>query len=213
MRSGEVAKWQRGRRGGFTLPELLITTSLLALIIGAVVAAVVGGFRVWGRAKAYGANEQASLIAFEQLRRDLHNAAPFALLPFAGAYDELSFALVSRDARTPRAPREIGRHGYYIDDRRNLLCRSFAPYRLTREVRLKDRCEVALEHVQRLRFEYFGASGQTGEAVWTQSWDAATPPIAVKVSLVLQDGREPSTSHSMVMFLPAVGTRPDVDES
>jgi type II secretory pathway component PulJ len=191
-------------RLGFTLPEVLITTALLVMIIGAVLAAVSGGYRVWGRTAEYGVNEQASLVAFEQMRRDLHNAAPFRLIPFAGARHELTFAVVSREPGAAQAPREIGRHGYYLDEQRDLLCRSFAPYRLSREVRLKDRCEVVLEHVQRFDVEYFGAPSQTAEAAWSEDWEADTLPAAVKVSVVLRAEAQPASSHAMVMFLPAL---------
>jgi prepilin-type N-terminal cleavage/methylation domain-containing protein len=195
--------------GGFTLPEMLITLSLIALLAGAVVASVAGGFRVWGRATAYGANDQAALLAFENLRRDLHNAAPFALLPFSGAYDELTFAAVGRDPHEPDALKELGRHGYYLDEVHDVLCRSFVPYRLAREVRLKDRCEVVLEHVQRLRLDYFGAEGETQEAAWTGGWETETAPMAVKISVTMQDGKRPATSHSTVVFLPPVGRSDD----
>jgi hypothetical protein len=190
---------------------MLITLSLIALLAGAVVASVAGGFRVWRRVSIYGANEHASLLAFESLRRDLHNAAPFALLPFSGAYDEMTFAVVGHDPREPDAPDELGRQGYYLDEFHDILCRSFVPYRLTREVRLKDRCEVVLEHVQRLRFDYFGLEKQeeTAEAAWSQGWDAKTSPMAVKISVTMQDGTQPATSHSTVVFLPPVGRSND----
>ena len=197
------------RGTGFTLLEMLMTLSLLALLAGAVVASVAGGFRVWHRAAAYGANDQASLLAFEGLRRDLHSAAPFKLLPFSGAYDELTFAAVGKDPHEPEALKELGRQGYYLDEFHDVLCRSFVPYRLAREVRLKDRCEVVLDHVQRLRFDYFGAEQLTQEAAWTQHWEAKVAPTAVKISVTLQDGKEPATSHSTVVFLPAVGRASD----
>ncbi len=192
---------------------MLITLSLMALLAGGVVAAIAGGFRVWRRASAYRVNEQASLVAFEWFRRDLHNAAPFALLPFSGTYDEMTFAVVGHDPQMPDSPDELGRQGYYLDEFHDVLCRSFAPYRLAREVRLKDRCEVVLEHVQRLRFDYFGAEqGQeTAEASWSQGWDAKVPPTAVTVSVTIQDGKQPASAHSTVVFLPPVGRSSDDD--
>ena len=200
---------------GFTLLEMLITISLMALLAGAVVAAIAGGFRVWRRASAYNVNEQASLVAFEGLRRDLHNVTPFRLVPFAGAYDEMTFAVVAHDPQMPDAPDELGRQGYYLDEFHDVLCRSFAPYRLAREVRLKDRCEVVLEHVQRLRFDYFGAESgkETTEPSWSQSWDAKVPPAAVTVSVTVQDGTRPASAHSTVVFLPPVGRSKDDHET
>ena len=226
MKSGPAAKWpsdfpatppprhsathqatSRLRRSGFTLLEMLITISLMALLAGGVVATIAGGFRVWRRAAVYGISEQASLVAFERLRRDLHNTAPFALLPFSGTYDEMTFAVVGHDPQVPDSPEELGRQGYYLDGLHDVLCRSFTPYRLAREVRLKDRCEVVLEHVQRLRFDYFGAESgkETTEPSWSRSWDAKVPPAAVTISVTVQDGTRPASAHSTVVFLPPVG--------
>ena len=186
---------------------MLITISLMALLAGAVVAALAGGFRVWRRASAYNVHEQASLLAFDGLRRDLHRTTPFKLLPFAGSYDEMAFAAVAHDPHQPEAEHELGRQGYYLDEPNDVLCRSFVPYRQVGEIRLRDRCEVVLEHVQRLRFDYFGLAqaGETTAAGWSQGWDRQAAPLAVKISVTMQEGKQPATAHSTVVFLPPVG--------
>jgi prepilin-type N-terminal cleavage/methylation domain-containing protein len=205
----------RARTGGFTLIEMLITLSLMLLTAGAVMASVAGGFRLWQRASSYNISEQAALLAFEGLRKDLHSAAPFALVPFSGVYDELSFAMVSGDRTRPKAPDQLGRHGYYLNGHHHVLCRSFVPFPQAGEVRLKDRCEVVLEDVQRLRFDYYGTkdTGGTGEPGWSESWEEAHAPDAVKISVTIQEGRRPSGSYSTVLGLLPAGKVQDDKES
>jgi hypothetical protein len=210
-----ISRYRKGSQfKGFALVELLITTSLMALVVGAIVAVLSGGFRVWKRALEYGTHEQASLIAFEGMRRDFHNRRRFALVPFEGNYEEAGFAAVShaephghgpRQGVDPRpdTPREIGRLGYYLDGHRHLLCRSFVPYRLMRRVRLRDHCDVVLEDVQRVRFEYFGSpSGvDADESAWSTRWESPDPPLAVKTSLVIQEPGQPATTHTSIVYL------------
>jgi hypothetical protein len=186
---------------------MLITLSLIALASAAVMATVAGGFRVWTRASSYKVSEQAALLAFEGLRRDLHSAAPFRLLPFSGVYDELSFAAVSADRERAPAASHLGRRGYFLDDRHHVLCRSFALFREAGDVGVKERCEVVLEDVQRVRFEYYGlkGGGGTAEAGWSQSWEEPHAPDAVKISVTVQDGRQAAGSYATVISLSPAG--------
>jgi prepilin-type N-terminal cleavage/methylation domain-containing protein len=187
---------------GFTLVEMLIATSLMALVAGTIVAALAGGFRVWRRASEFGSHEQASLVAFDGVRRDLHNIRRFALVPFEGVYDQFTFPAAGQEVSDPAAPQEIGRLGYFLDERHDLLCRSFVPYRLVKRVRPRDRCQTLLEGVQRVRFEYFGAQEHTETASWSQRWESTTPPLAIRAALVIQENGQPPTTHSFVVYLP-----------
>ena len=185
---------------GFTLVEALIVSSLMAFIGGVLVATITGGFSVWKRAQDQGTSEEAALVAFDGFRRDLHNSRRFSLVHVKGDYEELSFPAAGQLATDPAQPQEIGRLGYFLDERHHLLCRSFIPYRLSRRVDLKDRCQVVLEDVERLQFEYFGVS-DAEEASWLHAWDAPTPPLAVKIAVLLRSkGKRPSP-HSTVVHL------------
>jgi hypothetical protein len=170
---------------------------------------------VWRRAASYNVSEQAALLAFEGLRRDLHSAAPFALLPFSGVYDELSFATISGDRTRSKTPDQLGRHGYYLNEQHHVLCRSFVPFRKTGDIGLKERCEVVLEDVQRLRFDYYGVkdTGGTGGAGWSQSWEETHAPDAVKVSVTVQDGKQAPGSFSTIVSLSPVGHVSDDHET
>ena len=195
----------------FTLVEMLITTSLMTLVAGAIIAVLSGGLRVWSRASQYGVGQQASLITFEQLRKEVQNHRHFALVPFKGAYDAFEFPSAGQLTPDPETPQEIGRLGYYLDSRQHTLCRSFAPYRLTRHLDLADRCEAVLHDVQRLRFEYFGVPEGQGDANWSGSWESAAAPSAVKVSMMVGPDPQRATTHTVLIYLGENGPSHDTE--
>ena len=185
---------------GFTLVELLVTTSLMALVGGATVAALAGGVKVWQRTVELGTSQESALITFDHLQRDLHNCRRFTPMPFDGAYDRFSMAAVDRVSPHEETPAEIGHLGYFLDEHRHLLCRSFVPYRLMGEHRLTDQCQPVLEGVMRARFSYFG-TGDKGETGWSSSWESKRLPLAVKAELTSQEPGLAATTHSFIIYL------------
>jgi hypothetical protein len=137
------------------------------------------------------------------MRRDLASARRFSLIPFNGSYDEFTFAAVRGNAQDPSEPAELGRMGYYLDERRKLLCRSFVPYRMQRRMDLKDACQIVLEGVSRVRFEYFGASEADADPSWDSGWDTAVLPAAVKASIILDRGGTRTSTEHAVVYVPA----------
>lgn len=186
---------------GVTLVELLVAISLMALVGGAAVAALAGGVRVWERAVALGSHRQAALIAFDRLRRDVQNARRFEALVFEGTYDQLAFAAVEPDASEADAPPELGRLGYFLDPRRQILCRSFVPYRLVKRVRLRDRCQAVLEGVTQVRFAFFGPDPERSETRWVERWRSPDLPTGIRIDLSVRGGKTAGITHSFLVSL------------
>jgi hypothetical protein len=102
---------------------------------------------------------------------------------------------VEAPSRDDGVPGEIGRLGYYLDDRRHVLCRSFVPYDRMRVRRLKDQCHTVLEGVVRCRFSYFGPNEEDGAVQWAPRWRTPQPPWAMKAELTVEEqGRQVSQS-------------------
>ena len=195
---------------GFTLVEVLITTSLMSLVAGVIVAVLTSGFRVYQRARDAGTSTQSAMVAFDQTNKDLRSYRSFALIKFDGEYNAFTFPAARRAAADPSLPIELGGLTYFLDERRDTLCRSFVPYRLMRRDRARQRCEGVLDHVSRLRFDYFGAEKTGGEADWSGSWESDHAPVAVKASVTIEEpGRKP-VSHTWLISLarPAPPPKP-----
>ncbi len=184
---------------GVTLVELLVTTSLMAVVGGATVAALTGGLRVSERASAVGVHRPLMLVALDGIRRDLQNARRFSPVKFEGAYDEMAFAAAGQVSGSQADAQEIGRLGYFLDERRKMVCRSFVPYRQIRRVDVTDRCQPVLEDATRLRFHYFGAGG------WMERWSSPLPPKVVKIEVSRDAGRGQLLSESFLVYLPDPG--------
>lgn len=186
---------KRANRKGFTLVELLITVALVSLIGATVAAAVSGCLRVWSKVSAHGDTTSWAEVAFEGIRRDLHNIKAFAPIEFKGEYDAMRFpALVRSPLSDGEEIAEIGQAGYYFDNQRKRLCRTQFSYRLMRRAHFKDQCDAVMNHVSRVRFSYYKPKTETSEPEWGSSWEAAQPPIAVKVEVNYDEGAVGKTS-------------------
>ena len=188
---------------GFTLIELLITLTLMAVVGGTVTAIFAGGARVWERFQQSDVKEQWVLLTLEQIDRDLRNARRFSLIPFEGTYDEVSFPLLVAPSAQEAGARELGRAGFFFNDRQGMMCRSRVPYRQMRSTRLRDMCQELTDGLGRVRFEYFGAETAGGDPRWVTSWKQPTPPLAVKVELSYRDATTKNLlTHSRIVHLP-----------
>lgn len=180
---------------GFTLVELLITTLLMTLVAGTLVAVLGAGLRVWKRTTMYGIQEQNALIAYEQFRKDLHTVVSFSNIPFEGGYDEFSFASIGKFGGNAGLPREIGQTHYYLDRHANRLCRSFLPYRSLKQQRNQEPCQVIFHDVQRIRFRYLGKG-------WSSRWESEDLPMAVNISVTVKPKEKSASVHSFIVDVP-----------
>ena len=81
-------------KGGFTLIEILVVTSILALVIGVIVACLASGIRVWQTARNLTGMGGPALIDVAIFERDLSRAIPFYGIPFSGEGTKVSFAAI-----------------------------------------------------------------------------------------------------------------------
>jgi len=170
------------RTRGFTLVEMLVAASLMALVAGTTVAALNGGLSVWERASGVSRHEEAALITFSQLRRDLHNARRFSPIRFDGSYDAFTFAAAEASGDNPEGIAELGQLGYHVNGRHHTLCRTFVPYRRLRRARMRDQCHAVLGEIQKIRAAYFNGAG------WQERWEEEELPLAVKLAVTSESG-------------------------
>lgn len=91
-------------RQGFTLVEMLIALSIIAIVTGSIVACLSGGIRIWERSRVYGRDEVDLNFVSELLAQDLANALPWEAKPLVGLPDRCAFPALVR--ATPAAPLE-----------------------------------------------------------------------------------------------------------
>ena len=172
----------------FTLVELLVTLSLVALVAGAAAAILSGGLSVWERGQNQGLFDQQMRLSLEAMKRDLRNAGRFKPIPFEGSYDTFSFpAWVETELKDGSILQEVGRAGFFLDAPKRRLCRSRHPYRLVRSHSLRSDAKSLATGVDRLRFSYGVPDPATGGITWKGSISSEEPPLAVKIEVATYD--------------------------
>jgi general secretion pathway protein J len=205
----------RGERG-FTLLELLVSMTLLALVLGLLFGGLRTGTRVW-EAGARRGDDLARLQAVHGfLRRQLGALQPLAqrqrnLAPrstFSGAREAVSF--------TGFLPSHFGFVGFQVivvgvaedDDGRHLGAWWYpfdpdgeSPPRLPEEQQT-----LLIEDVEAIEFAYYGAPGRRAEPQWNDYWqDMERPPRLIRLRVEFADG-DPRTWPELVVRPAIDGT-------
>jgi general secretion pathway protein J len=173
---------------GFTLVELLVTLTLLALLMVLLFGGLRFGVRAWDGAQAHGNGADEMRVVQNLLRREIEQAYPSydrtdplnPVVNFAGDADSMTFL-----APTPYATGSVGRAWITLAAARD---------RNDRQLEIRAVPELAasrndgwssaiLRHVSAVRFSYF-ANGR-----WNASWHGArTMPSLVRVHVEFAAG-------------------------
>ena len=180
---------ETSRSSGFTLVELLVATTLLALLS----AALFGGLHFGARAWESGADqiEQSGEIEAVQelLRRTLLEAAEAGeeagSESMAGSPDHLSFF-----APLPRhvGIGGIGRYRLALDEQGRMLL-SWEPRRpdLALEERPSGMPAAILANVGRVAIAYFGAEEGDQAPAWRDRWSGVVLPLLIRIDVQFRE--------------------------
>ncbi|MDZ4860312.1 MAG: prepilin-type N-terminal cleavage/methylation domain-containing protein [Candidatus Hydrogenedentes bacterium] len=94
---------------GFTLAELLVASTILAVILGSVYTAFSSSINIWKKGESNTQTYQDARTALDILSRELQNMVPGASHLFVGTNDEFEFYAVTRpmDVEDGSAPRVL----------------------------------------------------------------------------------------------------------
>ena len=179
-----------GKRSAFTLVELLVVVSLLALVIGVVGASLAAGIRAWQVAKTFGAAEAQAMVGTRILKRDVRSTFTFYAIPFKGSRQAMSFPAIIdvRPQDENPAPR-LGSVSYRYNRYNRTLERQAAAFASEVVPPVKER-ESLIREVDDLVIRY----GEIGEGglTWESEWDNTTNhPEVVEVELTIATDAEP----------------------
>lgn len=181
---------------GFTLLELLVSMTLLALILTLLFGGLRTGTRVW-EAGAERADNLSRLQASQGfLRRQIGGLYPLVERARSGP-PESSFEGDREHARfIGLLPSHFGFSGFQRievglmdDDDGQHLGVSWQAYGVDEILAEEDRRALLIEHVEAVEFAYFGARTRRGEARWEDEWhDAEQAPRLIRLRLDFADG-------------------------
>jgi hypothetical protein len=194
-------KKKNSNRGGFTIMELLVASSILVMIGLAVLMAFGSGFRVYERVQAYGGDEADALLALEEMERGLRNIFFSPAMGFTGDMESIRFPAIMERTETVEKEEKIipavGQVAYYlaeIDGEKTLVREQRNYGEAVAGAAVKEDRKAALAAVTELKFAYYTFNADEQTYAWKDSWiaDEKTPdktfPSAVKIDMVLRDG-------------------------
>lgn len=192
-----------GSRRGFTMIEMIISLTLVALTMTVLVALFSGGMRVWQRSECGVRQEQSMLVAFEKMRRDLHQIQPFRLIPFKGSREAMEFPVLLDSQEYAQPVFEPGRKIFFFDSKTQTLCESEQLFRGMRSSRGNRTCLPVLEQIEKVQFSYLSYNTKAESFSWSSQWSVAAFPVSIKMELEYEDlCREQKAKKQFTISIP-----------
>lgn len=192
-----IARNKQNNISGFSLIELIITISMLAMVGIALLSVFSVGIKAYARVQDYGKNKNGYFIALEKIEQDLHNALSFSSIGFNGDSKKISFPLTADNNA------DLVKITYYLDAGKNLL-RKQEVYTPSDKADTDDKT-TALVNLADLVFSYYGLNDETGKFEWRDNWvNLKKLPKLVKVVFIYKNG-EKNISLSRAILIPVSG--------
>ncbi|MDE2059607.1 MAG: prepilin-type N-terminal cleavage/methylation domain-containing protein [candidate division NC10 bacterium] len=166
---------------GFTLLELLISMTILALIFVAVLGAVQIGIKSWEAGEARAEENQRNRTLVDTLVRDLAMIYPLRVkdqdkdvVVFHGKSDALEFATLPQIYGAEPFSHMIRIVTYAVEPDRGLVATASYPLAASASIPIEDQAKPLDERVSLARFRYLVPEGKPEEKlppVWRDSWD------------------------------------------
>ena len=176
------------RNRGFTLVEVLLVISLVAIVALALYATFSSGVRVMSLVDQ-AAEEEDLNIFFEKFSRDLQNTFHYATIPFLGQGDRLSFATSIQTDMRLGGGRGVGRVTYAYDPSERAILRTQEDINQIFEEQTGQAQKVFFP-LSSFRLEYYRYDAVKNSYEWKEEWEETEEkiiPLAVKVLLRLQE--------------------------
>jgi len=173
------------RDAGFTLVEMLVSLTLLAMAAAMMTTGFASGHRLWTteeRRTVDGETVEAAQTLLregvERLRPNTRSDGALLYSDVDGASDQFTFVATPPDAERPAAMRR-----YRVSmDADGQLVMAWAPAPGSGHDQYTD--QVLLHGADSLRIDYFGAAQPNEPPQWQEAWSKrATPPQLVRIRL------------------------------
>jgi len=204
------------RDAGFTLVEMLVALTLLALAAGMMFEGLGSGQRLWAgeaartaRGESVEAAQAALRARIEQLRPVTRFAGSAIYADVDGSDRRLAFTAPPADAQRPAAAR---RYLLTLGEQGDLVLGSATQVDAGDSADYTD--QVLLRDVGGLDISYYGPDPTGRAPQWRSDWtQRATPPQLVKIKLAFRSGDRRVWPELIVHPAAAVDTLCSIDEA
>jgi prepilin-type N-terminal cleavage/methylation domain-containing protein len=167
------------KKNSFTLIEMLLVISVVAIISLTIYATFNNGMKLWQRANRYIPEEDVN-ISFDKFATDLRNAFKFTGINFTGTEDKIEFPTLVNSASLKN--RTVGRVRYFYESGSGILSREQSDYS---QVYTSEGSQVqaVLRNIKSLKFRYYVFDKETKVYSWQGEWTKEGLPLAVRLEV------------------------------
>ena len=190
---------------GFTLIEVMLAASIIAIVALALYATFASGIRVMSLVTRPVAEEDVDIF-FEKLSRELQNSFHYAKIPFQGQNDRFSFATTIQTDKKLGGDHGIGRVSYAYDSAHNAILRTQENVSQIYQ-ELSGPSNKVFFPLSSLQVQYFKYDPAEKTYEWKEEWEETEDkaiPLAVKVVLHVQ-GEEKEQGIARTIAIPVGG--------
>lgn len=175
---------QKKNRAGFTLIELIVAVSMMAMVAIAVTSALYCGLNVYERVAIHAGSKADLFIGLEEFERDIRNTFRIAGIGFSGHASRVSFAGLTEDGH-------IGRISYYLDTEKRFFARSEMDYaEAISAISVGNRIK-AIGKAEGIALSYLVFDKDTGRYEWrSECEEEAGPPEKVRIEITFIEGNK-----------------------
>jgi len=175
------------RRRGFTLIEMLIVTAIISVVALAIYATLNNGITIWQKVNRQLPEEDLNIF-FDKFSLDLRNSFKFTGINFSGTIDTLEFPTLVESRRLQK--RTVGKVIYAYEPATRTLNRYQLDFAGVYSDESNASSQQSLRNVRALKFQYYLYDEQNKVYLWQDEWSKEDLPLAVKVELEFDDGKE-----------------------
>jgi len=188
------------------LVELLIATSIIFLVAGAIYSAFANGVGVWRRCNVNRKLERDVMINLTKMTISIRNTFKFTGISFKGTQETISFAALVNEG-------EVGRLSYFFDNDKKKLYKNektyIELYGEDPEAEIESLSgTVLISDVEDWEFSYCYLDNATGEYKWKETWEQGeqdTIPQAVRIDFSFKKDENVTLDFTKAVYMP-IGT-------
>ena len=185
-------KERLSRPRGFSLVELIIVSSLLAVVSLAVFSVFSAGLKIYQRAQSYEGRKANILIFLEKMERDLRNTFDCSAINFVGDPEKISFpGMVKKVDAAGVESLSVSRITYYFDASKEALLKEETAFSNTNAEKSYGPGITAAGEgfsASGVNFSYCYFEADAKSYSWKDSADGGMAPAAVKIEALFKDG-------------------------